>query len=262
MVISASAAYYGYTAVMELQTSIGQIGRLISPELRARYAEAQRYLYGGVIGLIIGLGLTIYGAAAGRPEMPKIVTAKPATTRPKGYELVPPQPQPIEVEILPEAPQPKASLKPVTIEQLMSSKVETLKLLENLDKGLIEGRISEETYKKLRKELEEKLRQVDTDLKEKVEIEIGDLCVEISKDEANRESMKKSLEELKSRQLIGQLKKKEYEQRKVTIEKEIEKIAAQISSKQKRMQELQELIRSKQLERLERNIKCNKNLSK
>ena len=66
MIISALIAYRGYTVVRELQTPLGQIGRAFSPELREKYEKAHLYVYGGIMGFIIGLGLTIYGAAAKR----------------------------------------------------------------------------------------------------------------------------------------------------------------------------------------------------
>jgi len=170
-------------------------------------------------------------------EKPKMVATKHVITRLEE----PKQPQPVEVEILPEE-QEALSLKPTVIESLVTSKSETLRLLENLDKRLIEGKISEETYKKLRVELEEKLEQVNANLKEKVENELSNLRMEISQAEAKRASKAKELEEYEARYLIGQITREEYEQRKSIIEKEVEEIAAQISSKQKRIQELKELI--------------------
>jgi len=139
-----------------------------------------------------------------------------------------------EVEILPEE---ALEEKPIA-ERIVAKIEESLTLLDNLKKRLAEGKISEEIYKKLSEEFQEKIAK----LKEEAKEEINKIEAEISKEEAERKNMEKSMEEIEARRLIGQIKEEEYERRKNEIEKEKGKIELRISSKKKIMQKLQELV--------------------
>jgi uncharacterized Zn finger protein (UPF0148 family) len=70
--------------------------------------------------------------------------------RPAGIEIVAPEEKPSTTE-----------KKPSLIDQLTKERNEILATLENITKRLAEGRISEETYKKLREELEDKLKRIE-----------------------------------------------------------------------------------------------------
>jgi hypothetical protein len=70
------------------------------------------------------------------------------------------------LEILDEKPQFQEDKGADKKESLMSQKLEKLDMLENLTKKLIEGEISEDTYKEIRIELKNQIKSLDKQLKE------------------------------------------------------------------------------------------------
>lgn len=58
----------GYSVVQQLSTSLGELGRALSPEAQTQYNQAQiQTMIGGILAFI-GLVMCIYGAAAKSPE--------------------------------------------------------------------------------------------------------------------------------------------------------------------------------------------------
>jgi len=174
------------------------------------------------------------------------------TTYPTPSEIT----RPIEVEILPEetssavssAPTPITTLKPESVstaDDLLAKKNETLGLLRNLRKGLIEEKISEETYKKLRMEFEQELEGIEKELKKLeeeskgIEAEIKKLQDEINSLESEKQSETKLVEELEARYLIKQITEKEYMERGAQQKTRIDSVNQQISKNKDEIIKLQ-----------------------
>jgi hypothetical protein len=157
-----------------------------------------------------------------------------------------PETKSVEVEIIPE--------------DSSFQREKILKLLEKLDERVSTGDITEATYKELKSKYEEKLRQTEdaiaqriqkqkteeiiriSDTKANIENEIKNLSSEISQAESEKALKMKNLEELKARHLIGQITAEDYESRRTIIEKEIQEINTQISSKEEKIRRFQETI--------------------
>jgi|Deesub1362A_J573_1020465.scaffolds.fasta_scaffold02656_7 hypothetical protein len=64
LVIGGIIASFGYMIVREYQTFLGELSRALSASERQRYQIAILMTTGGVILLLVGLGLTMYGVVA------------------------------------------------------------------------------------------------------------------------------------------------------------------------------------------------------
>jgi UDP-N-acetylmuramyl pentapeptide phosphotransferase/UDP-N-acetylglucosamine-1-phosphate transferase len=68
LLIGFVAFVYGYPTVQEFQTSLGQIGRLVDPDLQQRYQTALFTTEAGGLMLLVGFIVLVVGLASGHKE--------------------------------------------------------------------------------------------------------------------------------------------------------------------------------------------------
>jgi DNA-directed RNA polymerase subunit RPC12/RpoP len=142
-------------------------------------------------------------SSCGRELKPGVRPARLEVTTSEAYQTRLQHPiQPIEVEIPSEEKPPITEKKPSLIDQLMVERDETLVLLENLKKRLAEGKISEETYKELREEFEDKLKLIEEKLQKAKEEELA----------REREEIQKQLESLNKQLVEGRISEETYKE--------------------------------------------------
>jgi len=116
---------------------------------------------------------------------------------------------------------------------------ETARVLDSLNRRLAEGAITEETYKKLKSEFELNLGKT----RERVEAEVDRVQREILDLKNEKSSKDKEMEELRARQMIGQISMDTFERQRIALERDMRRLDDKISSKEDRLRELQELLK-------------------
>ena len=121
----------GTNIVSQYSTTLGQIGYTISSSAKAEYQRGvTQQVLGGIVALI-GFAVVIGGAGMGNGSKP--VSSEEGT----------------------------AEYGVKKISDKSTKRQEMLTILDKLDKRLIEGKISEETYKELKTEYKRKLRLIE-----------------------------------------------------------------------------------------------------
>ena len=131
LILGATLFITGSNIVSQYLTTLGQIGYTLSSSAKAEYQRGvNQQIFGGIVGLI-GFVLVIGGAVMGNGSEPVYYEEGPAEY---GVEK---------------------------ISDKSTKRQEILTILDKLDKRLIEGNISEETYKELKTEYKQKLRLIE-----------------------------------------------------------------------------------------------------
>lgn len=65
LVLGGLAFMYAHQGIEEYSTSLGQLGRALSPDAQTQFEELQMIRLGGGITALVGFALTIAGAAGG-----------------------------------------------------------------------------------------------------------------------------------------------------------------------------------------------------